>query len=105
MGKAVINTHYGGFGISKEVYDWLKEHNIDEKYIKCIRNTYYYYDGPRHHPLLIQCIEELGEESNDILSNLTIIEFEGDEYIIDEYDGWESIRTPKDINWINVNDL
>lgn len=109
MGKAVINTCYGGFRISEEAYNWLKEHGIDEHYIGCYpifenKKCLYRYDGPRHHPLLIQCVEELGEKASDAFANLEVVEFEGDLYRIDEYDGYEAVETPDDLHWININD-
>lgn len=109
MGKAVINTCYGGFKISEKAYDWLKEHNIDEDLIEKWNSRHTglsscQYHGPRHHPLLIQCVEELGEEASDYYSKLKVVEFEGDLYQIDEYDGLESIETPDQIYWNNCND-
>lgn len=115
MGKAVINVCYGGFGLSDEACKWLINHGYKE----CVsenpkdntRNNplyhKYFYDRslPRHHPILIQCIEELGEKANGNFANLKIAEFEGDLYRIQEYDGMEWIETPNDINWINVNEL
>lgn len=116
MGKAVINTCYGGFGISEEAYNWLKIHSIegtkynyiDDKLLyKCeyddhsIRCHYY---GPRHHPLFIKCVEELGEKASDTFANLQVVEFEGNLYRITEYDGYESIETPNDLIWSDCNE-
>lgn len=109
MGKAVINTCYGGFGISEEAYNWLKEHNIDKELIhksyNDISESYqYHYYGSRHYPLFIKCVEELGEKASGWLAELRVVEFEGDLYRIDEYDGYESVETPNDIRWTNVNE-
>ena len=47
---------------------------------------------PRHHPLLIQVIEELGEDANGACAQLKIVEIPSDaDYMIDEYDGFEHI--------------
>lgn len=105
MGKVVINNCYGGFSISKEAYNWLKDHNIDKDLIYCYNyteNCDYY--GPRHHPLFIQCVEELGDKASGPWSKLEVLEFEGDIYYLTEYDGLESIATPETIYWENVND-
>lgn len=51
------------------------------------------YSYDRINKLLIQVIEELGEEANGRCANLQIIEIPDDtEYEIDEYDGMESIH-------------
>lgn len=109
MGKAVLNKCYGGFSISEEAYNWLKEHNIDEELIdkhkSSIRGFHYGYYGPRHHPLFIQCVEELKEKASGSFANLEVVEFEGDLYHIREYDGIESIETPNSIIWTNINNL
>ena len=114
MGKAVINVCYGGFGISEKAYNWLKEHNIEgschidnellEKHEFDSGNIRCYYYGPRHHPLFIKCIEELGEEASGMWAELKVETFEGNLYRINDYDGYESIETPNDIYWNNVND-
>lgn len=96
MGKVVVNRCYGGFDLSEEALKWLKE--------KGLEIPYSYYDGPRHHPLLVQCVEELGDKASGRFSNLMVYEFEGDQYYIDEYDGMESVETPDTIYWENVND-
>jgi len=47
----------------------------------------------RDDPLLIQVIDELGEEANDKYSELKIVEIPDDiEWEIDEYDGMETIH-------------
>lgn len=46
----------------------------------------------RDDPLLVQVVEELGEEANGQYSSLKIVEIPGGiDWEIDEYDGWESI--------------
>lgn len=46
----------------------------------------------RHHPLLIQVVEEMGEKANGGCAALKIVEIPDDvEYVIDEYDGNEHI--------------
>lgn len=55
-------------------------------------------DIPRHHPLLVQVVEELGEEANASAADLRIEEIEGFPYYIEDYDGKESVLTPED--WV-----
>lgn len=97
MGRVVINACYGGFHLSDLACEWLKEHGLE------IESAY--YPGLRHHPLLIQCVEELGERASDTFSELIIEEFEGDIYRICDYDGKEWVETPVSLGWININDF
>lgn len=58
-------------------------------------HTHHINDSPdnRHDPLLTQVVEELGDAANGSFAKLKVIEIpDGIEYIIDEYDGNESIH-------------
>lgn len=81
--KVVINTCYGGFGLSDEVYDRYKE--LSGKDISRYREI------SREDPLLIQIIEDLGsEKSSSDYAELRIVEIPDDvEWVVEEYDGWE----------------
>lgn len=109
MNKIVVNKCYGGFSISKEAALWLLDHGFeDESLVGQLNNTgwdSFYPDIARHHPLLIQCVEELEDNANGCQSNLKIEEINSDFYIINNYDGYESIRTIDDIDWINCKEL
>jgi hypothetical protein len=71
--------------ISNELYD---------KYTLSTRN----FD--RTDPILVQVVEELGEEANGSCATLTIGELEkGTLYRVTKYDGYESIETINDIEW------
>lgn len=138
--KVVINTQFGGFGLSNEAYEWLIAHGVPvQQYYKQPRNpeTYLYEENPKNEgqviydrtltpedekdeidrlhekhgensilgrywetwiddkrdwPLLVQCIEELGERANGRSATLKIVEIPDDvEYTIEEYDGNEHI--------------
>ena len=56
---------------------------------------------PRHDPLLIEAIENV-ENPNGFCAQLKIYEIEEDRYYIREYDGMESIITPKTISWVEI---
>lgn len=97
MHKVAYNACYGGFSLSREAILWLSSHGIYDKYhgisnLDCL---------PRHEPLLIQCIqrfEELGEDVNDNeCSDIRITEIDSDMYFIKNYDGAETVITPKDM--------
>ncbi len=94
--KVVINATYGGFGLSDAAEERLKAEGMDisDPFRVC-----------RHDPRLVRVVEEMGAKA--ALSKgdaLTIEEVEGDRYYITEYDGWESIVTPQDVEkkWIVV---
>ena len=93
MHKVVINSCYDGFWLSDIARNWLREHyNISN-----------FEELPRHDYRLVECVEVLGDKANSIISKLKIIEIEGRIYIIDEYDGKETVIEPDNINWIIIN--
>lgn len=57
-------------------------------------------DIERDDPLLVQVVEELGEDASGNYANLQIAEVPtGSFYRIDEYDGSESVMTNSDYDW------
>ena len=85
--KVVLNGCYGGFGLSQVAVARLKELGV--KY----EDDYEYNEMERNDPLLIQVVEELGEEASDDCSRLHVAEVNTPLYIIEEHDGLESIKT------------
>lgn len=109
MQKVVYNACYGGFSVSDEAMDRMVELGwnlkLNPKYdpnSKSMFNCKYeccgYVDCPRHHPILVQVVEELGERASGSCADLRIAEVES-LYRIDEYDGSESVETPDQIDW------
>lgn len=89
MTKIVISTCYGGFGLSKEAFEYyakLKGIELDAK-------SFYSGDIARDDPALIKTIEDLGaEKCRDWAANLKIVDIPDDvEWQIEEYDGAEWI--------------
>lgn len=83
--KVVINTCYGGFGLSEKAYDFLNTWH-DKK------GDHYEYILERHDPSLVQCVEILKKEAWGECSELEVVEIpDGIEYEIVEYDGYEYI--------------
>lgn len=80
--KVVINTCFGGFGLSDAGLDLYKEKSgldIDHP-----------YDIERNDPLLVQVVEELGEMANGSYAKLKVVEIPDDiEWTIEDYDGDE----------------
>ena len=92
MTKIVINCCYGGYGLSTEALQWLGVVQGWERQV------------PRHHPLLVECVETLGEAANGRFANLKVVTIEGSKYIVEEYDGFESVRTPETMKWIDAGE-
>ena len=83
--KVVYNCCFGGYGLSEEAIKLYNE--------KSGRNIKYDFDIERHDPILVAVVEELGDEVNNIFSELAIIDIpEGYGYAIDDYDGFETVE-------------
>lgn len=82
----VINTCYGGFGLSDEAIDrYMNLTGFKEK-------DFCHRDLPRDDPYLIQVVKELGSRASGSCANLKIVEIPGDvSWHIAEYDGNEWI--------------
>ena len=80
----VINTCYGGFGLSEQaITEYMKLSGITER-------DFHDRDIPRDDPYLIKIIKELGTAANGVHANLKIVEIPGDvSWHIAEYDGNE----------------
>ena len=83
--KVVINSCYGGFGLSDKALDMYKQ--LSDKPDDCA------YTLNRADPILIHVIETLGAEADGRFAKLRIIEIPDDvEWEITEYDGNESVE-------------
>jgi hypothetical protein len=81
--KVVINTCFGGFGLSEAAYEHLG-----------LRWDGYGYDFKEHDkrddPRLVEVVEKLGSKANGRFAELKVVEVPDDvEWSIDEYDGVE----------------
>lgn len=65
---------------------------------KVSEQTWYDRNVDRNDPVLVQVVEELGDKASGKYSKLRVVEVDG-LYKIDEYDGYESIETPGQIEW------
>lgn len=116
MPKVVVNSCYGGFGLSDKAiarYAELKGINIVKlKQSECLYSDfvyeydYWYIDGIKdidHHfyaddldrtdPALVQVVEELGREADGESARLRIADVPDDvDWYIDDYDGRETVR-------------
>lgn len=84
MQKIVINTCYGGFGVSKEVADILGLEWNDSY------GAVSEHDIKRDDPLLVEAVERLGDKAGYEYASLKVVEIPDDvEWQIEEYDGNE----------------
>ena len=94
--KIAINKCYGGFGVSKAIYDelgieWDGYGYLNNGVLGVESDNYYEY---RSHPKLIAAIEKVGEEkASGDLAEIRIRDIpDGIEWELDEYDGIETIN-------------
>jgi hypothetical protein len=94
--KIVINTCYGGFGISKAAAQWLAERGCQDAINNLASDHFYAYSlsEDRNNPLLVEMVETLGSKmASGFCASLKVVEIpDGIEWEIDEYDGAESIH-------------
>lgn len=91
MTKIVYSACYGGFGLSEKAFARYKELGGTCDYDRNIDRT---------DPILVQVVEELGEEVNTAFSKICMIALPaGSMYHIHEYDGFETVMTPEDYDW------
>jgi len=105
MYKVIINTTYGGFGISREAVEWLLREGADPSQVRIIDEFIGGWCGlKRHDPLLVRCVETLGERADGRCAALEVRLLDQPLYRIREYDGAESIEQPADLRWSNAAD-
>lgn len=84
--KVVINSCFGGFGLSTAALLRYAE-------LKGIEAPVYAHNIPRDCAALVQVVEELGEGANDTLAALRIVEIPADvDWGIHDYDGQEHVE-------------
>lgn len=83
--KIVINTCYGGFGLSAEA---LERYRTLERLAP--DHEIYDIDIPRNNPNLVQVVEQMGDRADGDFAKLKIVEVPDDvNWYIEEYDGRE----------------
>jgi len=99
--KLVINACHGGFGLSIEAIDIINKKKNLELPDKDFIDPYYSFQGkfPRYDIDLVETVEQLGTKASGEFANLMIVEVQGPRFILNEYDGWESIETPETTKW------
>ena len=110
--KIVVNSCYGGFGLSHEavmLYAQKKGMPLYPKQDEWDQWTYFttpeqtyeagsFYpssDLERNDPILAEVVEQLGKKADGNYAELRIVEIpDNAAWEIDEYDGQESVREP-----------
>ena len=111
--KVVVNTDWGGFGLSdKAIARYCELKGLSHEVREGGWGTLFHKVGDddhwspheleRHDPVLVQVVEELGEDASGRCSMLEVEEVDGDRYFIVEYDGVETVYTPINAPWIEA---
>ena len=114
IAKVVYNRCFGGFSLSRKAVLLAREMSGDPTWGgACIKGDVYNNgqkvsgdyghidDVPRHDPILVAVVEQLGPEACGACASLAIEEIaSGTAYRIDEYDGNESVQTHETYNWV-----
>jgi hypothetical protein len=120
MYKVVYNDCYGGFSLSREAVLLARELSGDPDWGGvCIKGDYWvkddkkilwdydygHCDVPRHDPILIKVVEQLGtKRASGGCSELKIEEIFTNTYRIDEYDGLETVMVSDSYGWTVIED-
>ena len=86
--KIVVNKRYGGFGLSKEAREMLKD-LVGDKF-----DLLNYYDKAwRTDKNLITVVETLGDNANSKFAELVVVKIpnKSTDWDLEEYDGLEDI--------------
>lgn len=108
--KVVYNRNYGGFRLSRQAVEWMAKrgHPAAIEYLKDnperTDSGWLWPDPcelPRHDPLLVEVVEELGKDAG---ATLAVAEIDGNRYYVTEYDGFETVYTPEMDVWVVVEE-
>ncbi len=108
MTKVVFNNCFGGFSLSVEAGQWLLDNGctLPDAALRDIRDSlercaarawpqavYLEPDSlPRHHAVLVRCVQVLGEKANGPCAQLAIADIgNARRYRIDDFDGNETV--------------
>lgn len=95
MYKVAYNACFGGFSLSEEASEYLR----DKFGIEINPKFGFIYDLERHDVRLIETIERFGDDASGHCSDIKIETISSPIYRIDDYDGNETVKTPDLIDW------
>lgn len=100
MYKVAYNACYGGFSLSREASEYLRDvYGVDIN-----PNFGFLSDIERHDPRLIETIENFGDDVSGSCAEIKIKVITSPIYRIDEYDGRETIETPDTLDWVVIKE-
>jgi hypothetical protein len=95
--KVVINKCFGGFGLSELAQKEYLKRKV-KKWTKKEKADFYDRDVDRADPDLVAVVEKLGDKANGWAADLKVVDIPDKvKYIIDDYDGVESIHEAHEI--------
>lgn len=117
--KVLYSPRYGGYGFNDTFRrKWFDHIGVKYKYVQADdsilfshfvdpnnEDIHLHVTSCRHDKELIAFVEDYkakGLDPSSRFSDIQIVEIEGNKYIIDEYDGYESVITPEDIDWVEI---
>ena len=89
MFKVVINVSEP-LWLSGEAHEWMRDHGLN-----------WSDDTPRHHPLLVACVETLGPAKCGS-AHITTVEVEDRYHILSDDRCGEEVQTPENVPWTEV---
>ena|SRR5213595_3727788 len=109
--KVVISDQYGGFSLSDEAVreylrrsgrEWTETPRPLFTQFDVVGDDHWYdRDIPRTDPLLVTLVEEMGDAASGRHAHLVIVALpKGTHYLIDEYDGFESLHLRDETEWL-----
>jgi hypothetical protein len=112
----VFNDSDGEFCLSRDALEWLSERGWSKAYDllceiaelefgaeKIIKVDETMIGMTRHTPMLALCVSELGSlRASGPSSFIRVQETQSSKYFIKSLGGVETVITPKDINWVEI---
>lgn len=109
----VYNDSEGAFSLSRSALEWLSDRGVNTAY-KIMKELEKFSAKDtlidetmiglkRHSPILVLCVSELGELSSGNTANLRVTKIKSKKYIIRNTGGIETVLTPDDIVWTEVD--
>lgn len=101
--RVVINKCYGGFGLSEEAIEWMRERYPEVEEMTTLPGEefsdgsgpseyVYTWDIPRDHEGLVEVVRELGKDASGQFAELQVVEVPDEvDWKVEEYGGLEKI--------------
>ena len=118
MNKVLYNGCFGGYNFSidfqKSYFDKIgvkwqesKEKSFGYTHLYSLSGANLHIEAPRHNKILVALVEEWyesGKNPSGRYADIQIATIEGNQYLIDEYDGAETVMEPSDFHFITIKE-